>query len=183
MGLAQSLLAAAGALFFVQDADAQTGAAAVGLSSAEVVQPLMATKVSDLQFGTVLSGDQEGSVVVGWDGQTRYRGGSQTPCLGAACAKPSPAVFTIHGAPGAGYSINLPASILATGRSSVGAALPPLLTTDLIAKIKSGSGVGNFGQLDEQGYDTIQIGATLVLPAKTAAGTYSADILVAVSYL
>ncbi|NML96170.1 DUF4402 domain-containing protein [Novosphingobium sp. TW-4] len=183
MGVLQFLLSAAGAVSFMHAADAQTSSVATGTSSADVVQPLMVTKVGDLQFGAVVSGEREGAVTVNWDGQTSYRGGTQMPCPGAPCGKPSPALFTIRGAPGASYSIELPSYVLAIGRSPAGVALPPLLATGLIAKAESRSGAGNSGQLDEQGYDRIQIGGTLILPARAAAGTYSADILVAVSYL
>lgn len=154
-----------------------------GTAQAQVVAPLTMTRQADLDFGSIFATTAAGTVAVSPDGSADYAGGAQSACLGGACAGPHPARFAVHGEPGRGYVIAVPATVVATGTmTDSGAAAPPLTVSALAARSASRPDAGPAGLLDAQGADSFDIGGTLMVPAGLPAARYRATIAVIVTY-
>ena len=158
-----------------RDADAS----ATGVATATVVQPLTATAVAQLDFGTVaVSLAQGGGVVVAPGGLASYIGSARQACLsGRDCSLPHPATFQVSGEAGRDYRVILPNGVVA--RSDGGQTLG---VEALVVRTRSRPGDAAIGTLDPQGRDQFEIGGTIRIPAGAATARYSATIAVIVTY-
>jgi len=157
-------------------------ASASGNAAAQIVQPISATAVDDLDFGVVaVSSNRGGSVTVA-PGQRKasFHGGASPACNGGAqCATPHPARFHVIGEPGRDYGISLPASVVAHADSSTS---HDLQVIDLEVRSDSRRFAGPFGSLDNAGHDWFEVGGQLVIPPGTPSARYRATIEVIVGY-
>jgi len=146
---------------FAQSTDTeQTTATAV------IVGPLALTKVSDMDFGTIATTGTAGDVVLATDGTRTPTG---VALVGAATG--TPASFTVNGEASRAFTVTLPAD----GDVSLinGANTMPANSFNHNAP----------AQLDGGGAAAFTVGATLVVGAAQAPGTYtSANFPVTVNY-
>lgn len=159
-------------------------ATANGRAEAQLVQPLVVTRQADLAFGAVFASQAPGTVTVGTDGSLTFSGGAQPACIGGACLSTHPASFAVSGEPGRTYTVQLPASVVATGSVTGGGTgpAPPLQVDGLNAASVNGASGGTAWQLDGLGQDQFDIGGTLHLPAGLPSADYQATISVVVAY-
>lgn len=141
-------------------APAQAGRTAVA------PRPLSVEPGSGITFGALVVGAAGGSVRID------PRGGST--CDGAVHLRDAflagPARFTVRGEPRALFDVVLPESLeLQVGGHGV--------TLERIT-----SDVGYVGTLDAAGHAEIAIGATLRVPSRTPAGSYSGTLTVILAY-
>lgn len=138
---------------------AQTAHATV---SAEIVSPLVLARLSDLQFGCVVVGESEGTVILDGTGNRRAAGGVSL----AEGSDATTAAFTVSGQPGKGYTIVLPESVtLYSGTNA--------LQVD---------GFTHDGGQVTGGLTTMHVGATLHLAPRQPIGYYSGAFEITVSY-
>lgn len=155
-------------------ASGSAGAAA----SVRVIQPLTIQARNELSFGSVGSAAncrRGGTVIIASKPGGQIRSGS--PCLTLnRNGGETPLVRTLRGQPGQSYRITVPSSAL-TLRGG-------LTVNNFTLYSTTGRDVTNtrFAALDNRGTDTLQVGATLLMPFGTAAGTYTARIPVTLAY-
>jgi len=158
-------------------------ATASGVGRAEVVAPLVVTRESDLDFGSILAGTRPGTVTISPAGVASYGGGVDSACAGADCAAGHAARFAVHGESGRSYTIAVPDSVIAEGTAlQAGDAAPPLTVGGLGVRSDSRPSEGAAGQLDASGSDGFQVGGTLVVPPGVPAARYRATVPVTVNY-
>lgn len=144
-----------------------TANATIGVT---IVTPIGITKSVDMDFGNIAVGvATAGTTILSTDGSRSATGGVTLP---ATNGSPKPAAFIITGADKYTYSISLPSS--------------PIALTGTTSGVTVGSFKSNpntIGALTS-GTQTVTIGATLMIPASTAADTYknSAGLSVTVNY-
>lgn len=155
---------------------------ATGAAAAQVVRPIAAVSLADLDFGLV-SSDAAGSVtVVAGEKTARYAGGARRACDQAqACPAEHPARFLVTGESGRSYRVAVPDRLTISGMQG-DAQGPTLFAVALTVKTASRSADGTEGTLDAQGSDTFEIGGTLRLPAKHDAARYTVSVPVIVTY-
>lgn len=146
---------------FAQSSDTeQTTATAV------IVGPLALTKVSDMDFGTIATTGTAGDVVLATDGTRTPTG---VALVGAATG--TPASFTVNGEASRAFTVTLPADgdvSLINGGNSMPA---------------NGFNHNAPAQLDGGGAAAFSVGATLVVGAAQAPGSYtSANFPVTINY-
>jgi hypothetical protein len=134
---------------------AQTIAAAS--TTVTIVTPIGITKSVDMVFGNIATTTASGTVVLGTDGTRTPNGGVTLP---GTAGTVTPASFSVTGSGSYTYTISLPSSPIVlsgtTGGVTVGAFVSnPAATGALTA-----------------GSQTVHVGATLNIPASTAADTY-----------
>ena len=137
-------------------------------AKAEIVVAISILKTHDLDFGQVVAGSSDGTVVMSPSGTRTPSGGAELGNAGTAGA----ASFTVTGAANATYSIGLPSSavILDDGASHT-------MTLDTFTSDPTPTGL-----LDGSGTQTLNVGGTLHVLALQAAGTYSHLFDVTVAY-
>jgi hypothetical protein len=155
---------------------------AAGFASATVVRPLRVVATADMDFGTIthLPGTS-GTVTVspGMAGAV-YAGGAGAACAGADCGSAHSAGFAVTGEPQRNYTIQLPASVIASGTASdPGQVAPPLVVGNLTMRTASKDGP----RLDASGADHFEVGGTIVLPADLPPARYRASFAVIVTYI
>jgi hypothetical protein len=143
---------------FVASANAQSVATAT--AAATLITPISITVASDLNFGTVASSGSAGTVTMSEAGVAAANGGASLPAGGAARTTAS---FTVTGEGTSTFSVSsMPASIeLMSGVAG------PTLTIDGIS-----TSTGVAGTL-VAGSATINVAATLQVPAGAVAGDYT----------
>lgn len=137
--------------------------------SVRLLTPISIIKNLDLRFGSVLTANAAGTVVIGHTGAAVRTMGSYTDL--ATGADPfGAAQFTVSGTKSQKFAVTLPSSILLAGP---GASLTvDSFTTDFTAG----------GTLDAAGTKIILVGAKLTIPANQEGGTYSGTFNVTVAY-
>ncbi len=162
-------------------------ASAQGTAEATVIQPLVITRISDLDFGTVtLAPGTSGSVTVDPASGIRFGGGASAACLSGSggCAAAHASRFAVRGEAGRDYTIIAPAGIMASGTlldGSSGAA-PDLAIAAIRVRTQSRPDGGLSGTLDHDGRDVFDVGGALIVPAGTPAARYRAVLPVIVTY-
>lgn len=156
---------------------------AAGVATATVIRPLTVAATADMDFGTIthLPGTG-GSVTVtpGAAGAT-FAGGAGAGCAGADCAAAHAAHFAVNGEPQRNYSIQLPASVTATGTASIpGTVAPSLVVGNLTIRSTNG---GSNPRIDATGAGSFEVGGTITLPADLPAARYRASFAVMVTYI
>lgn len=162
--MAAALLAAAPAAG-AQQATAQ--------ASATVVEPIAISSAGPLSFGSFAKGDTAGSVTVSTAGIVTGAGGVSHTSGPAAAAS-----FTITGEPGATFQLSSTVVDLTDGK---GHSMPLELIGDFDGAGKAAPGVPSAGVLGG-GTQTLHLGGRLGVAAGQAAGSYSGQVGVAVSY-
>lgn len=166
----------------IHAAEAQPGSATTqGTTRAEVVSPLTIETLSDLHFGAIISdAARDGSVRVDpVSGTARYNAGASAACGAAADCGTRPALFAVTGETGRRYRILPPQAAEAFRIDGGGTALS---VTDLVARSENHRAADLYGVLDQNGTDRILLGGTLLVPAGTPRGKYSAEIRLVVMY-
>ncbi|WP_158611024.1 DUF4402 domain-containing protein [Aurantiacibacter spongiae] len=149
------------------------------MATAEVVEPIRATKLSDLAFGgVVVERDSGGAVRVPADSSGVVHSGSARPQCRAGGCETHPARFRVSGEADRVYRIHAPAAVTATG-ALTGASLA---VTDLTIRSDNAPDLAAGGRLDAEGRDRFALGGTLAVPAGTRPDYFRADIAVTVSY-
>jgi len=130
--------------------------------------PIAIVKTGDMAFGPVVSGGAGGSVVLDPTG-TRHPTGDLLPVGSGSAAR-----FDVSGSPGAQYSVQLPGSLqLDDGAGH-------LLDVGAFTTTASSGAVG---VLDgSSGTQSLQVGATMTVPAAQPLGTYTGSLTVTVVY-
>ena len=134
-------------------------------ATARIVRPLVLTKVTDLDFGTItmLSGLVSSDVDVG-----RVGGGASSCGANLACTAPTAASFTVTGSADQDLDVTIaaPATLDDGAGNSVNfAADAPVLVS-----------------LDSAGDASFEIGGTITVLSTTVDGTYSNTVDVTVEY-
>jgi len=140
---------------------------ATATASAQIVQPLVITKVADLAFGNIAAGTASGTVVIDTDGNRMGDGGITLITAGSVS---NAANFSLTGYPEATFTIELPTSILITSDDNQ-------MTVDNFV-----SSLGETSSLDEMGEANLNVGATLNVEPNQAPGLYEGTFDVTVAY-
>ena len=176
------------ALFALSFASEPTWAAsAQGQAEATVVEPLVITRISDLDFGTVtLTPGTSGSVTIDPASGIRFGGGASAACIGGggSCASAHASRFAVRGEAGRDYAVSAPAEIMALGTMLDGSpgAAPDLVIGSIEVRTQSRPGSGFAGTLDDNGRDAFDVGGVLLVPAGTPPARYRAVLPVIVTY-
>jgi len=110
----------------------------------------------------------------------QFSGGASAACSGSVCADAHAARFSVTGEPQRNYTIQLPATIVATGTGlSTTAALPALTVNGLTVRSASSATAPH---LDAAGTDHFEVGGTITLPPDLPPARYRASFTVIVSY-
>ncbi|WP_295529803.1 DUF4402 domain-containing protein [Novosphingobium sp. Chol11] len=162
-------------------------ASAQGQAEATIIEPLVVTRLSDLDFGTVtLAPGTTGSVTIDPASGVRFGGGASAACLsgGDGCAVAHASRFAVRGEAGRDYAVSAPAGLMASGTlldGSPGIA-PDLAIASIRVRTHSRPNSGVSGTLDGNGRDIFDIGGALIVPAGTPAARYRAILPVIVTY-
>jgi len=129
-------------------------------ASVTLITPIAITKTVDMNFGNVAVGTSPGTVVLAPAGTRTATGGVTLPVTTGTVTAAS---FTVTGAANYTFSISLPASsiTLKSGANSL------TVSTFLSTPTPTGTLTG--------GTATLNVGATLNVPANQAAGVYTTD--------
>lgn len=125
-----------------------------------LIAPLTLTKMIDMNFGNVAVGTSPGTVILSPSGTREATGGVTLPVNTGSVAAAS---FTVTGATNYTFSISLPASpvTLKSGANS--------LTVGAFTSSPTPNGTLTGGTA------TLNVGATLTVPAGQAAGVYTTE--------
>lgn len=133
----------------------------------DVVVAIAIEKLHDLNFGNIIAGGTDGTVIMSTANVRSFTGGASAgPPDGEGAA-----IFSVTGHPGDGYSISLPSSITLDD----GAAHTMSVTN--IVSTPSGNGI-----LSGAGEQQLNVGGTLHVAANQASGSYSKSFDVTVAY-
>jgi hypothetical protein len=142
---------------------------------AEVIPLVSLTKTVDMQFGKVaLMGTGIGTLVLGVDGVVTP---SNLYIPESGNVTPTPAEFSVAGAPGIVYTVALPTeavNVIRTGGSEV---MPVTAFTVKIGDLAAGVLSGTTGT-----QNSFKVGATLTVPETQPQGHYSGSFPVSISY-
>ncbi|MFM9934578.1 MAG: DUF4402 domain-containing protein [Novosphingobium sp.] len=184
-GLATALLTAS-------PAEAASGSAATAQGSVEatVIQPIVVSVISNLDFGMLTaSRTSGGTVTIDPANSAQYGGGAGPACFGsgATCPAVHASRFAVRGEAARSYVVTAPSALVASGTlagsgQGPGAAAPDLAIEALTVRTASRPQSGPAGTLDLNGNDYFSIGGTLVVPAGTSAAHYQATLPVIVTY-
>lgn len=180
LGMMLSLLAASPVA-----AASGTSASAQGVAEAVIIQPIVVTMITNLDFGMLTSSrTASGAVTVDGTNGARYSGGASPACLGGGgCPGIHASRFAVRGEAGRSYVVSAPAVLIASGTlAGSAAAAPDLAIETLTVRTESRPDSGPIGLLDVNGLDHFSIGGTLVVPAGTSAAHYQATLSVVVTY-
>lgn len=171
------------ALFMAPPACArEAGASASGIATANVISPLTATAVAELDFGTVAVALAQGGTVIVRPGTAgaHYTGSARQACQsGPSCATPHPALFRVGGEAGRNYLVSVPVQAIARPDGGSGEGLP---VDDLVVRSASRPTEGAVGRLGADGQDRFEIGGTIHIPAGAPPASYSATVAVVLTY-
>ncbi len=156
-------------------------AAASGIASATIVEPIALRSIDPLQFG-VIAAARSGSGSITVDPQTgasTFSGSLAPACPHNASCFARPAQFGVTGEAGRRYRIDAP-QVASAVRQEGGYATLPISAIRIW--VGSGSAQDSRGLLDASGNDSFRVGGTLSVPAGTEPGIYQAELAVVVSY-
>lgn len=163
-----AVAAIAGTGLFAGASESQAATASAN-ATATVVTPISITKQADLQFGKFIAGGSGGTVVI-------TPAGSRSATAGVTLYAPgsvqTAAAFNVTGDGSSTYAITLPADgtiTLSDGASN---------TMAVSSFTSNPSGTGTL----TAGNQTLDVGATLVVAANQAAGSYTGSFNVSVDY-
>lgn len=162
-----------------------SSATAQGLAEATVVQPIVVTVLSNLDFGMLASSRTVGgSVTVDPASTVQYAGGAAAACFGGgACPSVHASRFAVRGEAARSYVVSAPATVIASGTLQGSAVAAPALAIEILTiRTESHPESGPTGTLDVNGQDHFSIGGTLIVPAGTNAAHYEATLPVIVTY-
>ncbi len=187
-------------VFIAGTAQAQNSSNVTVNEGATIAQPLRLTKVTDLQWGGIITGSVGGNVVIAASGNsfvetfpTSLNGPVAFTGHSAGVTPPSIAGFTVSGEPSLGYNItvNPGASHVTSGSNS----MIVTLSNPVAATV---NGVTPSGHMDTQDGDASQlssasscatygtdawvIGGTIAVGANQPSGTYTGTFTVTISY-
>lgn len=146
--------------------------------TAQVVEMLLITNQQPLTFGEITSVNSSGTVVIGTNNLRGVTGGVQLAPGGF-----NRATFKVQGAAGRAYSIHTPGSQqFVSSRPAASGEVASLTVNNFTTLSVNQGSVGDRGQLNGSGTDTIYLGGTLVVPANAAPGVYSGLVPITVSY-
>jgi hypothetical protein len=150
-------------------ANAFAQAIATASATVTIVTPIGITKAVDMVFGNIATTPTPGTVVLGTDGVRTPNGGVTLP---ASTGTVTAASFAVTGSGSYTYTISLPSS--------------PITLSGTTDGVTVGAFVSNpapTGKLST-GTQTVNVGATLNIPASTAADTYknTSGLRVTVNY-
>jgi Domain of unknown function (DUF4402) len=145
---------------FSTNAFAQPNVSATATATGTIIAPIAISKTVDMNFGNIVAGAALGTVVLTPAGARSVTGGAFLPT--SLPGSPAAASFTVTGATGFTYAIQLPAA--ATTVTSGGNTMTVDTWTSTPTVATGGSLAG--------GTQTITVGATLNVGANQAAGTY-----------
>jgi len=154
------LLMAMGMLLFSATTIAQVSASAD--ASATILTPIEITNVSDMNFGNMAVDATPGTVVL-------TPAGTRTPSGGVTFLSANPgtvtaASFTVTGLADATYSITLP-----SGSTTISNGTDNMTVDTWTSDPTTATG----GTLDPTGNQTLNVGATLTVPASSSSGVYT----------
>lgn len=176
------------ALLAASPAAAAGGASATaqGVAEATVIQPIVVSVITNLDFGMLTaSHTMGGTVTVDPANGARYGGGASPACLGGgACPFVHASRFAVRGEAGRDYSVRAPAGIMASGTLLDGSSgtAPDLAIASIQVRTQSRPDGGFSGTLDGNGRDIFDVGGALMVPAGTPAARYRAVLPVIVTY-
>jgi len=162
-------------------------ASAQGQAEATIIAPLVITRLSDLDFGTVtLAPGTTGSVTIDPASGIRFGGGASAACIAGSdgCVLAHASRFAVRGEAGRNYGVSAPAGIMASGTLLDGSSgtAPDLAIASIQVRTQSRPGNGFSGTLDGEGRDIFDIGGALIVPAGTPSARYRAVLPVIVTY-
>jgi hypothetical protein len=165
-------------------AHAASHATAPGVAAATVVSPLRVIAVAPMDFGQITHVDGVTGTVTVSPGASgaQFAGGASAACAGSACTDAHAARFAVSGEPQRNYTIQLPATIVATGTalSGAGVGVPALTVNGLTVRSANSASAP---RLDAAGTDKFEVGGTIALPADLPPAHYRASFTVIVSYI
>ena len=144
-----------------------TPSVASATASAQIIQPLVITKVTDLAFGNIAAGTTAGTVVIDTDGNRTGDGGITLITAGSVS---NAANFSITGYAEATFTVELPTSIVISSNGNE-------MTVDNFV-----SSLGETSSLDVLGEANLNVGATLNVESNQAPGLYEGTFDVTVAY-
>lgn len=147
---------------------AQTSATATANATARVLTPITITKLTDLNFGSLVAGPAAGTVVVDPASARTATGGVSLVNSAFTAAQ-----FNVTGEPSTAYTITLPNAIAIT--HTVNNALS--MTVNTFTSNPSGTGT-----LSAAGAQQLNVGATLNVAANQGSGLYTGTFNVTVAY-
>jgi hypothetical protein len=144
-------------------------AIATASTSVTIITPIGITKAVDMVFGNIATNTASGTVVLGTDGTRTPNGGAKLP---ASAGTVTAASFNVTGAGSYTYAISLPNSPIALSGTTEGVTVGAFV-----------SNPAPTGTLSA-GTQTVNVGATLIIPASTVADTYknTSGLCVTVNY-
>jgi hypothetical protein len=144
-------------------------ATAAASTTVTIVTPIGITKSVDMVFGNIATTPAPGTVVLGTDGIRTPNGGVTLP---ASAGTVTAASFAVTGTGSYTYTITLPASPIVLNGTTDGVTVGAFVSNPApIGKLSAGA-------------QTVNVGATLIIPASTAADTYknTSGLRVTVNY-
>ena len=144
---------------------AQSSATATANATAKILTPIAIAKLTDLNFGTLVSGPAPGTVIVDPAGTRTASGG-----VSLVSSSPTAAQFNVTGQGSTAYTIAVPGSISITNG------------TDTMVVNTFTSNPSGTGTLSALGAQQLNVGATLNVAASQASGNYTGTFNVTVAY-
>lgn len=160
-----------GALTLAGPASAQDSASTTG--SAQIIQPITLTKVSDLQFGAIVK-PSLGSNTISIDETTGARSISNGGNAALVAGGSSRAVYTVKGKGGQVFSITVPKRfdmVQDGGSETLKVTLEATATEGVLSGSAGSTGSASFG-----------VGGSFIVHKTTPAGSYSGSFDVSVAY-
>lgn len=159
-----------------------TGSSAAGTAAVQVVRPLTAQTLADLDFGLVAS-DAKGSVTIAAGSvSARFAGAARNACGDTgSCPAAHPARFAVTGESSRSYRIAVPERLTLTG-AGPGGGVSSAIIVAMTVKTASRPASGPEGMLDKAGRDTFEMGGTLELPSEQQPARYIVHVPVIVTY-
>jgi hypothetical protein len=153
----------------VQNVYAQPGASDNGTATALILEPITITADQVLEFGSIAAGSSSSDIKISTSGVRSLEDGDAT----LYTSDPGQhGTFNVSGENDATYAITLPSNGDVTLEGD---------GTDLVVK-DFVSDPDETGTLNASGVQTINVGATVVVPAGQTAGSYSGQYEVTVNY-
>jgi len=158
-------------------------AAAAGVATATIIRPLRVIALAPMEFGDIThtSGASGTVTVAPGAAGAQFSGGAGAACSGSGCAAAHAARFSVSGEPQRNYTVQLPATIVATGTGLAGGAAMPALTVEGLTVRSASSATAP--RLDAAGKDRFEVGGTITLPPDLPPARYRASFTVIVSYI